>query len=187
MTLNSANVLVALTGSVLVGPVGTTLPTTTDATWDTDFVDLGYISEDGITEAHDDQTAEIKAWQNGDVVRSMITGSSATYSFTVIETTAAALSLYYKGSTLTGTGDGPATIEVKTPTAERHAFGFDVIDGLNIVRWTIAEGEVSERGDITYKNDEPIAFELTVTAYPGADGVHTTKIISALDGLPAGP
>lgn len=186
MALNSANVLVALTGAVYVAPVATTLPTTTAATWDTAFVDLGYLSEDGITEAHDDETAEIKAWQNGDVVRSMITGSSATYSFTLIETTAAGLSLYYKGSTLTGEDDGPATIAIKTPVAERHAFGFDVIDGLNIVRWTIAEGEVSERGDITYKNDEAVAYELTVTAYPGSDGVHTTKIISALDGLPEG-
>lgn len=187
MALNSSNVLVALTGAVYVAPVGTALPTTAVAAWNAAFVDLGYLSEDGITEAHDDETADIKAWQNGDVVRSMITGSSATYSFTLIETTAAGLGLYYKGSTITGTGDGPATVAVKTPVAQRHAFGFDVIDGLNIVRWTIAEGEVSERGDITYKNDEAVAYELTVTAYPAANGVHTTKIISALDGLPAAP
>lgn len=187
MALNSSNVLVALTGQVLVAPVATPLPATTTATWDTDFVDLGYISEDGITESHEDETVELKALQHGDVVRSMITGSKATYSFTLIETTAAGLGLYYKGSEITGTDPGPATIAIKTPTAERHAFGFDIIDGLSIVRWTIEQGEVSERGEITYKNDEAIGYELTITAYPAANGVHTTKIISALSGLAVTP
>lgn len=184
MALNSSNVVVALTGAVYVAPVATALPTTTVAAWNAAFVDLGYLSEDGIVESHDDETAEIKAWQNGDTVRSMITGSSATYTFTLIETTAAGLALYYPGSTITGTGTGPATVAMKTPTATRKAFGFDVIDGTKIVRWTIATGEVSERGEITYKNDEAVGYELTVTAYPAANGVHTTKIISELTGLP---
>jgi hypothetical protein len=187
MALNSANVLVALTGAVYVAPLATALPTTTSAAWNAAFVDLGYLSEDGIVEAHDDQSSEVKAWQNGDTVREMITGSKATYTFTLIETTAAGLALYYKGSTITGTGAGPATVAVKNPTAERKAFGFDVVDGLNIVRWTIATGEVSDRGDITYKNDEAVGYELTITAFPASNGVHTTKIISALAGLPPAP
>lgn len=183
MTLDSNNVLVALTGAVLTADTGTTAPTDADASWATGWTDLGYISEDGITEAHDDTTNEINAWQNGDVVRSMITGSSATYQFTVIETTVAALELYYKGSTVTGTAGGPAKLEVKAPAAQRRAFGFDVIDGLNIVRWVVPSGEVTERGDISYVNGDPIGFDLTVTAYPGTDGIHTIKHFSSVAGL----
>ena len=41
MATNSENVLVALTGAVGVGPLGTTLPTDTTTTWDSAIDDLG--------------------------------------------------------------------------------------------------------------------------------------------------
>lgn len=187
MALDSDNVLVALTGAVYAAPVGTTAPTDTGDAWDAGFKDLGYISEDGITESHEDDVTEIGAWQNGAIVRRMISGTSATYTFTVIETTKTALELYYKGAAIVGVdaeGHGEASIEIGLPTSDRRAFGFDVIDGDKIVRWVVPVGEVTERGEITYKNDEPIGYELTITAYPGDDGVHTFKYFSDLPGLP---
>lgn len=188
MALNSENVLVALTGAVYVAPTGTALPTTTGAAWNAAFVDVGYLDESGIVEAPNDERAEIKAWQNGDTVREMITGSKTVYSITLLETTAAGLGLYYgDGSVITGTGDGPATIAIKNPTGGRHAFGFDVIDGERLVRWTVALGEVTERGEISYVNDQAVSYALSITAYPGVGGVLATKIFSDLDGLPAGP
>ena len=187
MALNSSNVLVALTGAIYVADTGTTLPTTAAGAWAAGFTDLGYLSEDGISEEPEDDTAEIKAWQNGDTVRTLITGSKLNFAFTLIETTAAGLELYYKGATVTGTGVGPAAIEIKNPTAEKHAFGFDVIDGDRLIRWTVGAGEVAERGSITYKNDEAVSFPLTITATPDADGVLATKYFSALDGLPVAP
>lgn len=184
------NVLVALTGSALVAPVGTTAPTLATTTWtaaSVAWVDLGYVSEDGITESHEDDTAEIPAWQRGDVVRRLITGSSAQYQLMLIETTKAALELYHKGSPVVGvhaSGHGPASQQISSPTVDRRAFGFDIIDGAKIVRMVIPQGEVTERGEIVYKNDEPIGFELTVTAYPASNGVHTIKYYSDLAGLP---
>jgi hypothetical protein len=186
MTLNASNVRVALTGAAYVGPPASVLPATPEAMWGTGFVDLGYISEDGITEAHDDEVTEHKAWQNGAVVRTDITGSKATFSFTLIETTAAGVGLYYKGTPVTGEDDGPATVEIRTPSPDPRTFGFDVIDGLEVIRTTIAIGQVTERGEIVYKNDEPVGYELTVTAYPDGEGVCATKMFSSLDGLPAG-
>jgi hypothetical protein len=188
MATNTDNVLVALTGAVYAAPMGTTLPDDTGDSWNAAFKDLGYISEDGITEAHEDDVAEIPAWQNGQIVRRMIKGTSCTYTFTVIETTKTALEIYYKGATVTGThasGVGPASIEIGTPQADRRAWGFDVLDGDKIVRWVVPEGEVTERGEVVYKNDEPFGYELTITAYPGDDGVHTFKYFSDLAGLPA--
>lgn len=181
------NVLVALTGSALVAPVGTTAPTLATTAWGVGFVDLGYVSEDGITESHEDDTAEIPAWQRGDIVRRLITGSSAQYQLTLIETTKAALELYHKGSPVVGvhaSGHGPASQSIVSPTVDRRAFGFDIIDGAKIVRMVIPQGEVTERGEIVYKNDEAIGFELTVTAYPASNGVHTIKYYSDLAGLP---
>ena len=181
------NVLVALTGSALVAPVGTTAPVLATTAWGVGFVDLGYVSDDGIEEAHEDDTAEIPAWQRGDIVRRLITGTSAQYSLTLIETTKAALELYHKGAAVTGvhaSGHGPASLNVGVPVTDKRAFGFDIIDGSKIVRMVIPSGEVTERGPITYKNDEAVSFDLTITAYPASNGVHTIKYFSDLAGLP---
>ena len=180
---DSENVLVALTGGIVTGPTSATAPTDADSAWAGDFTDLGYISEDGVTESPSDDSTEIKAWQNGQIVRRMITGSSTTYQFTLIETTADGLELYHKGSVVTPEGGGAASIAVKNPTNDRRSFGIDVIDGDNLVRLYIPDGEVTERGDIVYKNDEAIGYQLTVTAYPDDEGIHTYKFFSSLDGV----
>lgn len=177
---DSENVLVALTGGIVTAPTGSTAPTDADTAWAGAYVDLGYISEDGITESPSDDTTEIKVWQGGAVVRRLITGSSTTYQFMMVETTAAGLELYHKGSVVTGGGGGEGSIEVKSPTTDRRSFGIDVIDGDRLVRLYIPDGEVTERGDVVYKNDEPIGYEVTVTAYPGDDDVHTIKFFSDL-------
>lgn len=187
MALNADNVIVALTGAALTAPKGTTAPTNTTAAWGVGWVDLGYISEDGITETPNDETNAIPAWQNGDTVREDITGSKTTYQFTVIECTRTALELYYPGSLVEGwdaDGHGAASMEVRSPRLQRRAFGFDVIDGDRIIRWVVPDGSVSERGELVYKNGDPIGFDLTITAYPDSDGVHTVRFFSDLAGLP---
>lgn len=181
------NVLVGQIGTAQVAPVGTTAPTLATTAWGTGWLDLGYINEDGIKEAHDDDTVQIPAWQRGDIVRNIIKGSAATYMLTLLETTKAALELYHKGSLVTGinaAGHGTASMSVASPTVDKRAFGFDVVDGAKLVRFVIPNGEVIERGEITYKNDEALSYELTVRAYPASNGIHTIKYFSDLAGLP---
>jgi hypothetical protein len=42
---------------------------------------------------------------------------------------------------------------------------FHIIDGANLKRIYVAEGEITERGDTVYASGEPIGQEITVTAY----------------------
>lgn len=184
MALNSDNVLVALTGAAMWAPLGSTMPTDTSTAWDAAFIDLGYLSEDGVTETPEDETTDIVAWQNGATVRSLITSSTLTFGFTMIETTAAGLALYH-GSTVTGTGTGPATVELAGPPAGRFALGLDVIDGDRDIRIVIPAASVVERGEITYQSAEAIGYPVTIRANAGVGGVTATKYLSELDGLPA--
>jgi hypothetical protein len=177
---DAENVRVALTGAVMSADLGTAAPIDPTVAWGTGWVDLGYISEDGVTEAYADDTNEIKAWQGGATVRTVITGSTATYAFTAIETNLEALSRYHKGSTFTDDGlGGFTTVEVVGATADLRAWGFDIIDGSNHIRIILEKAEVTERGDIVYNNSDPIGYELTVTAYPNENGVVAVKFIDA--------
>ncbi|MGH8878159.1 MAG: hypothetical protein ACRD0P_12580, partial [Stackebrandtia sp.] len=77
MALNSANVRVAVTGAVSVGSTTADAPSDADTPL-TDYDDLGYVSEDGATETRDRSTEKLKAWQNADVLREVVTEASIT-------------------------------------------------------------------------------------------------------------
>ncbi|MBZ4319536.1 hypothetical protein JNW98_09175 [Streptomyces sp. SCA2-4] len=165
---------VGITGAAYVAPKGTTAPTDATSTWPAAATDIGWISEDGITESNSTDTSEIKGWQGGQTVRKVISSSEMTFKFTAIETSRAVLELYHKGAKMTTT-NGKSVLAIKAPTTDRRLFGFDVIDGSSHVRIVIPDGEVTETGDVTYKADEAVSYEITVTGYPGADGTVAYK------------
>ncbi|MGW2425063.1 phage tail tube protein [Streptomyces sp. NPDC001709] len=174
MSLNANAVRVAVTGAAYVAAPKSKLPTDSTTAWDAAFTDIGWISDDGITESNSTDTTEIKGWQGGQTVRKVISSSEMTFQFTAIETSKTVLELYHKGSKVTTTS-GKSVLAIKAPGPDRRTFGFDVIDGDSHIRIVIPDGEVTETGDITYKSDEAVAYELTVTAYPGADGTVAIK------------
>ncbi|MFJ2906866.1 hypothetical protein [Streptomyces sp. NPDC087212] len=174
MSLNANAVRVALSGAAYVGPPDTKSPTDSTSSWPDAVTDIGWISDDGITESNSADTTEIKGWQGGQTVRKVISSSEITFQFTAIETSKTVLELYHKGSKIVTTS-GASVLTIKAPGPDRRFFGFDVIDGNSHVRIVIPDGEVSETGDITYKGDEAISYALTITAYPGPDGTVAYK------------
>lgn len=180
MALTVENVRMGTTGAAYVAPLGTTAPTDTTAAWAAGWKDLGWLNEDGITEEYDVDTENVIAWQNGAVVRTVVTESAALFTFVCIETKEETLKAYHSGSTISGTT--VKTMNVKAPTTDKRAWGFQVVDGARTLRIIIPNGEVTDRGEIVYQNEEPVGYEMTVTAYPATDGTVAVKI---WDTLPA--
>jgi hypothetical protein len=174
MSLDSDKVRVAVTGAVYAGPTSAAAPTSAVSVIPATYNDLGYISEDGVTETYDEDVQDIKAWQGGTIVRTLISSSKASLAFTMIESKASTLELYHKGSTMESLGANGFKIDVKTPNVVRKRFILDVLDGATHLRLYVASGEVNERGEITYVNDETISYPVTVTCYP-VNGVVLTK------------
>lgn len=175
--MTSSNVRVGVTGGVYRGPTGTAAPTSTTTAL-TGFTELGYVSEAGIREQRSITSDEIKAWQNGDTVRTVVSDATVTFQFTLIETTLVTLEAFYGGTATTGVGEGSIAI-VPSATGGRAAWVIDVIDGAEKRRIHIEEGEITDRGEITYASGEPIGYEITITAYP-VDGVAATVFSTAL-------
>lgn len=178
MALEDANVRVAVTGAIYSDPTGTgILPTDADTAVDASFVDHGYVSEDGVTEATTRTVEPIRAWQNAAVVRRVTTEGEARFSFTLIETKAENVELYYGDAVDTATG----AVRVRpTVTGDRRPYVIDVIDGSDFIRTVIEDGEVTDRGEQVYQSGQPIGYQVTVTAYPDANGVSATKYYSSL-------
>lgn len=178
MALNSGNVRVAVTGAIYSDPTGTaTAPVDADAALGASFVDHGYVSEDGVTEATNRTVEQIRAWQNASVVRETVTEGEATYAFTLIETKRENVELYYADTVDTATGG----IDVRpTVVGARRMYVLDVIDGDDFIRTVILAGEIQERGEQVYANGQPIGYTITLKAYEDADGVAARKYYSSL-------
>lgn len=176
MATTADNVRVGTTGAVYVAPTTATAPAGATATL-TGFTELGYVSADGVTETRDRSTNQIRAWQNADLVREVVTEATASFSFMLLETSLATIEAYY-GTTL-DVLDG--SIEVNpSATGGRKSFVIDLIDGTDAIRTYIPAGEILEVGEQVYQNGEPVGYEVTITAYASNDGYSYKKFYSAL-------
>ena len=165
MAGDATRVRVGVNGSVYTAPAGTDTPDDVNEALHNDFEDLGYVSEDGVTQTISSDSNVIKAW-GGDTVRTIQTSHDYTLALTLIETSAATARVYY--------GDDEATdaeIKVKGDQGYRGAWVFDVFDGDVGMRIVVPDGQVSERGDVSYRTEEAIGYPITITCYPDGDGV----------------
>lgn len=152
-----------------------TAPATFDATLDAAFKPLGAISEDGLGYGFDEDSQSFIAWGQLTPYRTQITRSLRTFKVNLWETNRAiAKSVMYRVplADVTPDGSGDFTFEeTATPTPDRRAWVFDVVDGLTLERFYVPVGEVTDRDDVAFKPDEIAAYSLTITAYADAAGV----------------
>ncbi len=158
------------TGAIWVGDTDSTIPTTASDEL-TGFSCVGYISEDGVKKSVSRESESIKDW-GGDTVATVQKDYEATYNFTMMEiTNSAVLEAYYGKENVTITGN---KITIKGSSAElpQKPWIIDTIlnDGRKC-REVIPCGKISDTGDIEFKRDEAMGYEVTVTALPDASGL----------------
>lgn len=160
-------------GAIYIGPTTATLPTDASTVL-TGFTSLGYISDDGLTNSNSPTASTIRAW-GGDVVATVSSEKDDTFQFTLIESVnEEVLKLVYGASNVTGTLDAGITVTANNKEVDYHAFVVELVLADNIVkRIVIPKGKVTALGDITYKDDEAVGYNVTVSAVKdSADNTH---------------
>ncbi|WP_199553196.1 hypothetical protein [Streptomyces sp. N35] len=175
MGLVASEVRVAITGELCSAPIGTAAPTDATTALPAVWIGHGYVNEDGVTENWDDSVDNIVAWQNATTVRAARTESTLTLTAMLIQTRGSNLELWYPGSVVEANGTDEWKIAVKPATADPRAFVLNVLDGADIIRIHIGNGELTERGEIPYQTGEAIGYPVTITAYPDENGNLMTK------------
>ena len=157
---STQNVLVgkpdtAVSGGVSSAPIGTAIPTDATTALDPAFANYGFISEDGLTEANEKDSDKIKAW-GGWIVKNLQTDSSASFSFSFIESANADVLKAICGEDNVTVTPADTThgqqITAKFDLAQLppRVWNFDVKDGDNKVRVSVPNGQITELGDVTY-------------------------------------
>ena len=167
-------------GAVYAAPLGTTLPTSATETLNGAFEELGYVSEDGLTNSNSPESDTIKAW-GGDTVLNIQTDRPDTWGLTLIESlNEEVLKTVYGSSNVVVDGSGNITVKATAEEMPSMAWVFDVIlKGGRARRIVIPNGTISELGDIVYKDDDAIAYEVTLTDIPDTSGVYHYEYTTA--------
>lgn len=145
---------------VFFAPLGTALPNTLTG-MDQAFKSVGWLSEDGITAGISVDTKKLKGFQGGATIRTKNTSTEKTLTFQMMEENPNVTALYYGHGAVVKSGqharvDMPESI----PVIER-ACVVKVVDG-NVTRLDCYERvQITERGEVVYKNEDSTVYEVT--------------------------
>lgn len=169
-------------GAIYRAPAGTSLPTDAKTALANTFKELGFVSEDGVTNSNDSTSENIKAW-GGQVVLVTTSEKTDSFTFSLIESlNLDVLKAVYGDSNVTqATGtNGMISVTVNANAVPDAVYVIDIAMKDNMLkRIVIPAGSLGELGDVVYKDDEPVAYEVTINCMPDANGNNHYEYIEA--------
>lgn len=159
-------------GAVFRAPLGSTLPTDASTALDAAFVNLGYISEDGLTNGNAPDSDVVRAW-GGDPVLYTSNGKEDTWQFSMISAKDPnVLKAVYNDANVSGDITTGITVKATTEDSEFASWVFDMVlkDG-TLKRVVVPSGKITDMDDITYNDSDPVGYNVTVSATADDDSV----------------
>lgn len=168
-----------IAGAVFSAPLGTTLPTDATTALGEDFTPLGYVSDAGLENSNEMDVSEIKAW-GGMIVYRSLTSLTDNFSLALIESeNAEVLKAVYGDANVTVGLDDTIAVDIKADDPQEKVWVFELaLRGGKKKRIVIPDGAVTTREAITYNDSDAVAYGITVSAYPDANGNTHKEYIS---------
>lgn len=141
---------------------------------------VGFISEDGVTEANERDTEKVKAW-GGDTVRVLQNDHTQTFSFSFFELgNPEVLKLIYGDENVT-VSDGKVEVKQNSKVLPHKSFLIQVLDGATKIDKFIPDGQIIETGELQMTHSAVMSVEVTVEAFVDKQGnkVYTTQSAAA--------
>lgn len=164
-------------GGLYIAPFGTELPDDVDAPLDAAFVNLGFISADGVSITIDSSTTPIEVW-GGDEIGTLRDSYSIEYSMQLYQVLSPEVNAAIFGdenvSTQAATSTQGARMRVilNSRIPKRCSLVVDSFYEDKQIRQVAQIAQLSDLGDITLVHNEPMRLEPTFRVLKGTDGNH---------------
>lgn len=172
-------------GALFWAPAGTAVPTDADTALAAEFVNLGYVTEDGLTASVAEDGDDLKAWGPETVGRSQ-TGYARTFTFNLLESSRmSALQFRFGTDNVTVDANGAITVHDTGAPLPRGVFVCDTLqnnggDTPRFHRQVAGDAQLTDRsGDQVYNNSDPVNIPSVLSAYKSDSGDYVTEYWSA--------
>lgn len=170
-----------IAGAIYRAPLGTAVPNNAYSDLDAAFKNLGYVSDDGLTNSNSPETETKKAWGGATILTSQ-TGRPDTLKYKLVEAlNVDVLKSVYGDNAVTGVLDTGITVDANNKQLPGSCYVVDmVLKDDSLKRIVIPNATLTSLGDVVYKDGEIVGYEVTLTALPDENGsTHKEYIISA--------
>lgn len=167
-------------GAISAGPTSAKVPTTADEELPGELVKLGYVNDEGLTNAIEMESDSIKAW-GGATILTTKTGRTETFEFTLVQSLDPdVLKEVYGQDNVTGTLDAGITVKHNGKDMPHRMFVFDMLmTGNAVKRIVVADAQVTEVAEVKHADGEPVGYTVTLTCYPNQAGDTVIEYIKA--------
>lgn len=170
-----------IAGAIYRAPLGTVAPINAYSDLDPAFKNLGYVSDDGLTNSNSPETETKKAWGGATILTSQ-TGRPDTLKYKLVEAlNVEVLKSVYGDNAVTGELETGITVDANNKQLPGSCYVVDmVLKDDSLKRIVIPNATLTSLGDVVYKDGEIVGYEVTLTALPDETGsTHKEYIISA--------
>lgn len=179
--MNTQNVTAAkpkTAGAIYRAPLGSKLPTTYSDALDAAFKNLGYVSEDGVTNGNSPSGDKVRAW-GGATVMNYMEDKPDTFKMKLIESfNSDVLKTIYNEKNVTVAENGDIDVVATAEEMQQYSFVIDMIlKGNRAKRIVIPIASITEMEEIVYKDNEPVGYGITLSAEPDTSGAYHREYI----------
>lgn len=160
-------------GLVWMAATGSTAPTDATTALAAAWKNMGGQTEAGITINQSTTTTKLKFYGSPAIQRTLVTDQETTVDVIMGETNARTQELYWRkalGSITPTAVTGAFSTTGGTYVRQLYAAVFDIVDGVNHIRFYCPQVEVTGQAAIKIANSAAIEWGVTLSAYPDTSG-----------------
>lgn len=173
-------VVIAANGKVYTAPAGTALPATTATALNAAFIDVGYISEDGVQFSDSREISDVEAWQAFYPIRKHVTAKDSSVEFVMRQWNSDNIVLAFGGGEVDVSSTEVGYIPPAPGDAQDYrAMIIDWSDGDKDYRLVIPRGLVTGDAEVslvrTEASDLPVSFSIIPAGLPTAGAFDSSQ------------
>jgi hypothetical protein len=189
MSLDASEVVVGANGRVLVAPADSATFPEDMSSMGAEWVEVGYVSEDGVTFTAGQEIEDIMAWQSFYAIRKVVTGKTVSVEFAMRQWNEDTVVFAFGGGEVTRAAGVATYVPAEPGDLDERAVCVEWEDGADTYRLVlprgIVTGEVSSNVTRSAAADLPVSFEITPDGLPDGSNIETNPwyLLTDADGF----